>query len=615
MKALIGRTLGNYQIVEEIGRGSKAIVYKAVQPTLQRYIAIKVVPPRFTSDTTFMQRFQREAVTAARLRHPHIVTIYDVGEQDGLYYIVMEYLEGMTLAELIQQQGLLPLDKVAHIAQQIASALDYAHCQGFIHRDVKPGNVIVGLGDHATLTDFGIVKAVAGTTLTQTGMMIGTPQYMSPEQVEGREIDHRTDIYSLGVVCYEMLTGQAPFGGEILAILHAHVYEPPPPIRSLRSDLPVKVETAINQALAKEPEARYASAMQFVQALATTGEVTEPATLVAFSLDQGAGVERLIAELDSDDKEVRTNARERLVEIGGPAVEPLIQALRHKERRVRWNVARALGMIGDARAVEPLNQSLRDAERLARWSVAWALGMIGDARAVEPLIGLLSDPTARVRWEAAGALGKIGDARAIEPLIGLLQDLDADVCRGAAGALGKIGDARAVGPLIDLLRAPDAAVCRGAAGALSKIGGPAVEPLIRLLWDPDADVRWRAAKALGEIGDAWAVEPLISLLRDPDAAVRRGATGALGKISDRRALPYLRWVAENDADSIVRSAAQEAIERMQEKAPGQESDRTQIADQEPVTFAVTPAKAGKDQPLLRTLERAAAKLKFRLVGK
>lgn len=213
MEALIGRTLGNYQILEEIGRGGMAIVYKAVQPSLQRHVAIKVLPPQFTFDTIFVQRFQREAVAAGRLKHPNIVTIYDVGEQGGIYYIVMEYLEGVILAELIRQQGPLPLQRVAHIAQQVASALDYAHGQGFIHRDIKPGNVIVGPGDHATLTDFGIVKAAEGTTLTRTGMMIGTPQYMSPEQIQGREIDYRADIYSLGIVCYEMLTGRVPFGG------------------------------------------------------------------------------------------------------------------------------------------------------------------------------------------------------------------------------------------------------------------------------------------------------------------------------------------------------------------------------------------------------------------
>jgi hypothetical protein len=499
MEGLIGRMLGNYQIIEEIGRGGMAIVYRAVQPSLQRYVAIKVLPPQFTFDTTFVQRFQREAVAAGRLKHPNIVTIYDVGEQDGIYYIVMEYLEGVALAELIRQQGALPLQRVAHIAQQVASALDYAHSQGFIHRDIKPSNVIVGPGDHATLTDFGIVKAVEGTTITRTGMMIGTPQYMSPEQIQGHEIDYRADIYSLGIVCYQMLTGRAPFGGETPAILHAHAYEPPPPIRSLRSDLPAEVETAIGKALAKEPGARYTSTMQLAQAL-TIGEVIEPVTLVAPVRDIRPEIERLFQQVLIGSEEEAKAASMALVRVGTVAVEPLTDLLR--------------------------------------------------------------DSYAYARRVAAGALGEIGDARAVEPLIGLLRDRAADVRRMAALALGKIGDARAVEPLIGLLRDPDADVRQGAVEALDKIGGPAVEPLIGLL--QDADMRWVAAWILGEIGVP-AMESLIGVLRDPNVDVRRVAAWALGEISDPQALPYLLWMVENDADSIVRTDAQKAIERIQEK--------------------------------------------------
>jgi len=260
MGDLIGKTLGQYQIVEEIGRGGMAIVYRAYQTSLQRYVAIKVLPPQFTFDTTFVQRFLQEARAAARLEHPHIVTIHDVGQQGDLYYIVMQELKGEPLNRLIQREGPLPLERVVRIVAQVASALDYAHAQGFVHRDIKPSNIIVGPDDHATLTDFGIAKAAEGTTLTKTGMLIGTPAYMSPEQVRGRRVDHRADIYALGVVCYEMLTGQVPFGGETPAVLHAHVYEPLPPLRSRRPDLPPALEKVLEKALAKEPEARYDSA-------------------------------------------------------------------------------------------------------------------------------------------------------------------------------------------------------------------------------------------------------------------------------------------------------------------------------------------------------------------
>ena len=278
MPSLVGKTLGQYHVLEEIGRGGMAIVYRAYQPSLQRYVAIKVLPPQFTFDTTFVQRFLQEARAAARLKHPNIVTIHDVGEQDGVHYIVMEYLEGLPLNELLRREGALPLERVTRIVAQIASALDYAHAQGFVHRDIKPSNIIVGRNDHATLTDFGTVKAAAGTTLTKTGMLIGTPAYMSPEQVRGRRVDHRADIYALGVVCYEMLTGQVPFGGETPAVLHAHVYEPLPPLRSLNRQLPAAVEKAVNRALVKEPERRYQSAGELAGALeaATRGKRVTP---------------------------------------------------------------------------------------------------------------------------------------------------------------------------------------------------------------------------------------------------------------------------------------------------------------------------------------------------
>jgi len=171
METLIGKQLGNYVIQAEIGRGGMAVVYKAYQPALDRFVAIKVLPHQFTFDREFVERFLREARAAARLNHPHIVTIHDVGQADGTYYIVMEYLEGPSLADLLRRQGPLPPQQAAQIVARVASALDYAHGQGFVHRDVKPSNVLPGAGDVAKLTDFGIVRAAEGTRLTQRGTL------------------------------------------------------------------------------------------------------------------------------------------------------------------------------------------------------------------------------------------------------------------------------------------------------------------------------------------------------------------------------------------------------------------------------------------------------------
>jgi SH3-like domain-containing protein len=268
MADLAGRTLGQYQIIEEIGRGGMAVVYKAWQPSLNRHVAIKVLPPQLTFDTTFVQRFQQEASAAARLEHPNIVTIHDVGEEAGIRYIVMQLLEGQPLNELIQREGQMGLERVAGIMAQVASALDYAHEQGFVHRDVKPSNIIVGSDGQATLTDFGIAKAAEGTKLTRTGTVMGTAEYMSPEQAKGEAVSRATDVYSLGIVVYEMLAGRVPFKADSTpAILHMQAYERPQPVRAHAPQLPRGVDGVLAKALAKNPAERFSSAGELAGAL------------------------------------------------------------------------------------------------------------------------------------------------------------------------------------------------------------------------------------------------------------------------------------------------------------------------------------------------------------
>ncbi len=259
--------LGKYKIIEEVGRGGFAAVYKAVDTTLDRTVALKVLAPHLLWDPTFVQRFQREASVAANLDHSNIVTIYEVGLIEGVYFIAMQFLEGRTLSQILEAEGPLPVSRVRVIIEQMASALDYAHARGFVHRDIKPSNVIVAEDGQATLTDFGLVKAGEGTQLSTTGMAFGTPEYTSPEQAEGKKLDARSDIYSLGVVLFAMLVGRAPFVADTTpAVMYKHVHEPPP-LDELPSDLPEGVVAVLEKALAKKREERYQGAGEMAAAL------------------------------------------------------------------------------------------------------------------------------------------------------------------------------------------------------------------------------------------------------------------------------------------------------------------------------------------------------------
>ena len=260
---LIGKTLGKYQVLEEIGRGGMGAVYKGYDPHLSRPVAIKVLAPHLVWEQEFVTRFLQEARAAACLQHPNIVTIFDVGEQDGVYYTVMEYVDGRPLNEMVGPDGCLPPGRVADIVSQVASALESAHRQGLVHRDVKPGNILVKPNDQAVLTDFGIARALSETRVTRTGTMIGTPGYISPEQIQGGDVGPAADQYALGVVAYELLGGGPPFRGDTARLLYAHASEAPPPLRAVNPRVSEAVQTVVMRALAKQPGERWPSIVVF----------------------------------------------------------------------------------------------------------------------------------------------------------------------------------------------------------------------------------------------------------------------------------------------------------------------------------------------------------------
>ncbi len=261
-----GVTIGPYRVVEQVGLGGMATVYKAYQPSMERYVALKILPQHYARDASFVQRFIREARTIANLEHRNILPVYDFGEQDGVTYLAMRFLEGGTLKDILQL-GRLTLSDASELLSQIAAALDYAHRQGVIHRDVKPANIMVDNEGWAYLTDFGIAKALEGTSdLTQGA--IGTPAYMAPEQSMGQGVDARTDIYALGIILYEMVTGRVPYEADTpMAVALAHVHSPLPMPREIDPNIPEPIEQVILKAVAKEPADRYQTAGEFATAL------------------------------------------------------------------------------------------------------------------------------------------------------------------------------------------------------------------------------------------------------------------------------------------------------------------------------------------------------------
>jgi len=279
---------GRYQIVRHLARGGMAEVYLARDLLLDRPVAVKVLFPEFASDQSFVERFRREARAAANLNHPNIVSIYDWGEENGTYFIVMEYVDGLTLRDVIRRQGPLQATRAAEIGADIAAGLHFAHVNGVVHRDVKPGNVII-TASQVKVTDFGIARAGdPAESLTQAGAVMGTATYFSPEQAQGHVVDLRSDVYSLGVVLYEMVAAKPPFTGDNpVSIAYQHVREEPVPPSDINPDVPPAFEAIVNKAMAKNRTNRYGSAedlrvdlVRFTQGQPVSAEPVAPAAAV-----------------------------------------------------------------------------------------------------------------------------------------------------------------------------------------------------------------------------------------------------------------------------------------------------------------------------------------------
>jgi len=272
---------GRYRIIDELGRGTMGVVYKAHDPQIDRLVALKVLRPDRVTSKDFVARFLKEARAIGRLSHPHIVTIYDVGEDHGTIYIAMEYLQGEPF-NVVVRSGRLSLVESLDIARQVAETLDYAHRQGIVHRDIKPSNIILADGNQVKLTDFGIarIEDASSAFQTQAGEILGTPVYMSPEQVMGQTVDGRSDLFSLGVIFYEMISGSRPFGGNsIAAIFRAITQDQPVPPEQKNPFIPKVLSEMVLKCLAKPPEQRFQTGRQLADALTSMVPVLQPTDL------------------------------------------------------------------------------------------------------------------------------------------------------------------------------------------------------------------------------------------------------------------------------------------------------------------------------------------------
>jgi serine/threonine-protein kinase len=270
-----GTEIAGYRVERELGRGGMAVVYCAADLRLGRTVALKLLAPEYTRNEAFRRRFAHESRVAASIEHPHIVPVFEAGEADGVLYIAMCYVHGLDLSALLERDGPMPVATVLRIASQLASALDAAHAHDLVHRDVKPGNVLVAKGidsdhpEHVYLTDFGLAKkSLSLTGFTTAGEFVGTLDYVAPERIAGRPVDGRSDLYSLACVVHELLTGAPPFQRpDAMDLLWAHQYDPPPALTVSRPDIPQTADEVLLKALAKLPDDRYDSCLEFVAAL------------------------------------------------------------------------------------------------------------------------------------------------------------------------------------------------------------------------------------------------------------------------------------------------------------------------------------------------------------
>ena len=541
---------GRYEVLSVLGQGGMGMVYKALDRTLDEPVALKILRPEVAPTQELAVRFHSEIKLARRVRHRNVCAIHEYGEDGPLRYIAMEFVEGANLRELVRERGALPPEEACDVALQILDGLGAVHDLGIIHRDLKAANIMRDPQGVIRLMDFGLatVRRLDDSPATMTINLAGTPEYMSPEQVRGERGDFQSDIYALGVILFEILTGQVPFRGDsFLATMQKQLSEPPPLEGERAAHLPAQLVPVLRKALAKDPHERYATARGMATALRLVrGTIAAPAlvelppvredwlNLVERNDDESradrAEVVRVLVEtLAGGDVPERCVAALTLGRMGPrakDAVPALVEALVDPHPHVAEAAASALKRIAATTSsaadtptpppgpVPPESPAVIDLKDMMRHEDASlrriAVVALGEARfvgrdAIPELVEGLEDKDEAVRREAARALGKIGASAAVPSLVVALSDAPDDLARAsAAEALGRIGPRAtvAIPGLIAALKHADDGVCDAAARALVMIGLRAAPALIEAVTDFDRRLRLRAAAVLTEIVSA-----------------------------------------------------------------------------------------------------------------
>ncbi len=539
---------GRYEVLSVLGHGGMGIVYKAQDLTLDEPIALKVLRPEVAPTEEMAARFHSEIKLARRVRHRNVCAIHEYGEEGPLRYIAMEFVGGANLRELVRTLGPLPPEEAYELALQVLDGLGAVHDLGIIHRDLKSANIMRDTQGVVRLMDFGLasVRRASESPATMTINLSGTPEYMSPEQVRGEHGDFQSDIYALGIILFEILTGEVPFLGTcLLATMQKQLTEPPPLEGPRAVRLPAALVPVLRKALAKDPLERYATTRGMAKALRLARATAAPPAVAELPPVREDWLD-LAARTDEENRAARSDVLQALVvtlAVGdvpercvaaltlgrfGPwakeAVPALVGALNDPHPHVAEAAASALKRIADAPAsadepttpapstvdsptVIALIDMLRDEDASLRRRAVVALGETRSVGrdAIPELVEVLEDKDEVVRREAARALGKLGASAAVPSLVVALSDAPDDLVRvSAAEALGRIGRRAivAIPALIAALKHPDDGVCDAAAVALLQIGLPAAPALIEAVTDDDPRLRVRAAALLTELVSA-----------------------------------------------------------------------------------------------------------------